>query len=255
MPPYILFYFVVLLTSAVASAVPVEGFDSIFLIGRGTPTVAVSLAVDRMQAAWLEETYQRTRLIATVPITESIFFHGGIQGDTSPTPWSRSAAFFKSDWKFSQESLLSLKYTYSAWNYLSSSRDLLTFEYSSFFPFSDKSGVYLCLGYFYRWLRQSWNQPWAQPFNWSTDDQQGFISLLLGWQWAFGNNNYWTLDFNNREPFDHHNLDHLAADLTVNWSVTPDLYLNLTTGVRTSSTFVGTIYPAQYQVGLGFTYR
>ncbi|MBX9765740.1 MAG: hypothetical protein K2X47_00590, partial [Bdellovibrionales bacterium] len=233
MTAYILFHFIGLMTAGVANAVPVEGFESLFLIGRGTPTVTASLAQDQIQSAWLDQDYQRTRLQISSPLFDGPFFlTGGFQIQTSSNPSDRSAAFLKTDWRFAEASQLSVKYTYSAWNYLSSSRDLLTFEYSSFFPFGKMSGVYLSVGYFHRWLRQSWDKNWAQPLNLDTEDHMGFISLLIGWQWEFGTDNYWTIDINNREPFDHHNLDHAAIDSTVNIGIGDALFLNLVAGMR-----------------------
>ena len=250
----ILLYFISVLTAGVAQAFPMEGFEPTFLIGRGKPGTSATLAIDRVDSVWLEEKYQSARIQTTVPVTDSFLLNAGFKGESSPNPWAHSAGYLKSDWKFAESSLVSLKYTYHAWNLLPASRDIFTLEYSAFFPYSKLSGVYLCLGYFHRWLRQSWDSDWARPLNLQTEDNQGFFSLLIGWQWEFGNQNYWTIDINNRDAFDHHNLDHAAFDLTINWSVADTVYVGLLGGIRTSSTFMGTVYPAQYQVGIGLTY-
>lgn len=255
MTAYILFHFIGLMTAGVANAVPIEGFESLFLIGRGTPKTTVSIAQDAVQSGWLDESYQRTRVQISAPVFEGPFLlTGGFFNQTAPTPSERSAFFLRTDWRTTETSLISLKYTYSAWNYLSSSRDLLTLEYSSFFPIAKRSGVYFSIGYFHRWLRQAWNKKWAQPLNWDTEDHMGFFSFLVGWQWELGSESYWTIDINNREPFDHHNLDHLGIDSTFNFALGPSLYLNVVGGIRSASTFVGTIYPVQNHFSIGITY-
>lgn len=228
-----------------------EGLDNFGLNGHGQGTTSISTAIDYRNVKWLSD-YESFQLIAGIPVGSSQLTYGG-RATVANTWGDRTSYFARYDLRFGDTSSLGLKWIHTDWKFISSSKDTLAFDFNSFFDWGPKSGFYVSIGGYYRWLRQRWNDPWWTPFSFSTQDQQGMMQACVGWQKSLGKESYLTFDINTRDSFEYYNLDNMAIDLSINIGGGPGFYWNLFGGTRTSASFVGTMMASEIYAGAGFT--
>jgi hypothetical protein len=129
-------------------------------------------------------------------------------------------------------------------------------DYNVFFPIgSNRNGIYVSMGYYYRWLKQRWNTNWSAPFNFSTDDQEGYAQGELGFQKSIGNaGSYWTLDLNYRDNYSYYHFDNVAFEGTFNAAFSQNFIIRMSVGIRTAALFMGTGSISENFAGLGFVF-
>lgn len=238
------------LTTSVAGALPPEGFENVTLLGRGTASKYYSAAITHQKPIW-RSSFQSAQYYFGLPVG-SDYFTAGVRSSITPSWGDRDAYFLRYDFVMLKSSSFSFKWMHENWRYISTSKESAGFEYNLFYGAEGRrSGVYLSLGYYHRWLKQAWNDPWWSPFNLDTQDQEGYATFTLGWQTAFGTNgSYFTVDMNSRDPYSYYTMDNIAFDLGLNFNA-GKFIVRTVVGMRTSALFMGTGAVSEYYGSLG----
>lgn len=161
----------------------------------------------------------------------------------------RDAWFLRYDFLFGEQNSLSFKYIHENWYWLSSGKESIGLSFNSMTSWN----FYYTVGYYFRWLKQSWDRGAYAPFTFSTDDKEGFVVLVLGWKFELSSGSFWTVDFNNRDSFSYYSSDNWAVDFK--YYLPSDTFtISILAGFRLSGLFGLAPYPATGYGGLGVEY-
>lgn len=243
-------FFGVVLTGSVAQALPSEGFENFTLLGRGTASSYYSASIADQKPVWRQE-FQSAQYYWGTPVGTN-YFTAGARVSFTPSWGDRDAYFLRFDYRVFQSTSFAFKAMHENWRYISTAKESAGLEYNTFFGLDGrKSGMYATFGYYHRWLKQAWNEPWWAPTNLTTSDQEGYFLFALGWQTAFGTSgSHFTLDMNNRDPYSYYTMDNIAFDLGLNIDA-GKLIWRVVLGMRTAALFMGTGSVSEYYGSIG----
>lgn len=173
----------------------------------------------------------------------------GYKSSLDPETNKRDAWYVRYDYNFSKGYSVNFKFIHENWYWLTSAKESMGLAYNV----NTDLGLYYSVGYYFRWLKQSWDDDPYIPFTFDTDDKEGFLTLLLGI--AFDNgHDYWTLDFNNKEAYSYFSADNWAVDFKYHLKTGSSSYLTFLLGVRFTGIMGLSPYPAATYTGLGLQY-
>jgi hypothetical protein len=240
------------LTTSVASAFPPEGFENYAILNRGFTTGGLSTSMMYSHPVWTGD-YESFDVIGNVPIGNDVLTFGG-RATVANYFGDRTAYFARYDWTWAETMGMSFKWAHEDWKYISTSKDAFGGELNFLWPMGEaaQSGLYFTVGANYRYIKQRWDSPWWAPLNTNTKDREWFFVGCLGYKFSLGKYSFWTLDANTRDAFGYYALDNVAFD-TKFYVGSQTFLFNILFGVRTSATWVGTMYPSNYYGGIGFT--
>lgn len=227
-----------------------EGLNNFTIFNKAGTSSSLSPQIQYAKPVWTTA-YSMFEAIASTPLGSNLLTYGA-KVNVGSAYGDRDAYLLRYDFIFAGTSSLSLKWTHEDWKYISTSKDSFGFEYNSYVPILDKSGVYGCIGGYYRYLKQKWNDPWWSPFNYNTKDQEYYFTGALGWKMALGEKSFYTFDLNIRDAWAYYGLDNVAFDLNFYLNGGPNFLWKLNAGTRSSALWVGTLYPSIYYFGVGF---
>ena len=240
---------VALLTRGVGHASPPEGLSNYGVLNKGKAGKSLESILTYNSPVFRADD-QSLDVISSLPAGGNLITVGG-RATIASTYGEKAGYLLRYDWMVGQQSSLSLRWTHEEWKYIATSKESFGFEFNVANPLQS-GGLYLAAGGFYRLVKQRWNSPWWSPFNFNTEDRDGFISGLIGWKFSLGERNLYTFDMNIRDTFSYYSLDHIAFDNNFYFSGGGNFYWRILLGVRTSADWVGTMYPAIYYGGIGF---
>ncbi len=240
----------VLLTASVSSALPAEGFENFAIINQGKTQNYFSTNFDYQAPVWRND-FESVELMGGTPIGNNLLSVGA-KTMIGPQTGERSAYFARFDWILFDTQSIALKYIHEDWSYIASSKEVWSADYNLFAPFGTNSGFYMSLGYYYRWLKQRWNEPWASPLNYDTRDQESFLQGVFGLKVPiFSDANFMTFDINWRDNFSYYNADNFALD-TGFYFPGESFLLRINLGMRTAAVTMGAAAPSEYYGSIGF---
>jgi hypothetical protein len=239
------------MTASVARALPPEGFESFTLFGSGKTAPYLSGALTYQRPVYRDD-YASLEVVKAFT-NGSDLITVGARSMISPTIGDRDAYFLRYDLTVFQTSSLGLKLIHENWRYISSSKDSIGIDYNIYFGSPRlRSGVYVSLGGYYRYLKQRWNDPWWTPTNLNTQDQEGYALFVLGVQGSLGNSgSFFTFDINTRDHFSYYNMDNMAFDLALNLD-SNHLLWQFIMGFRTTALTMGTASLSESYLSFGF---
>lgn len=240
----------VTLTSSVAFSFVPEGFENFAILNLGMPSTGVSSQLQYTNPIWSADS-ESLDVVGNTPLFEDNLLTFGGQATVANKWGDRTAYFLRYDWILGDTTSLSFKWAHADWKYVMSSKDSYGVELNSMWQWGMDSGVYFGFGGYYRLLRQSWDEEWWVPFNSRTKDREGYFTAILGMKHQMTMSSFYTFDINVRDTWAYYGLDNVAWDLAF-YLGGRGLYLKVTAGLRTSATWVGTMYPASQYVGFGF---
>jgi hypothetical protein len=228
-----------ILTCSVANGLPTEGFESFTLYGNGTLPPFHRFEVTHQKPVWRNE-FQNIQYVGGTTLGENYLSYGA-RTTLGPQWGDRDAYFLRYDYTIFKVTSLAVKLMHENWRYISTSKDTFGLEYNAYFGFQgQRSGAYFSFGGYYRWLKQSWNDPWWSPMNLNTEDQEGYFQFVFGWQKSLGSGgSFLTLDINNRDAFSYYTMDNLGFDLALNLD-SGGIVWRAGVGARTSALTMGT---------------
>lgn len=251
MPKIILAW--VLMTTGVSLALPPEGLENFALLNDGKPSRNFGVDFVYQSPAWRDD-FESVQGLIGVPMGSDLFTFGA-RGMVGPRSGERSAYMGRYDWIFGKGQSFALKYIHEEWSYIASAKEVWGADYNLFVNFGQSTaGFYMALGYYYRWLKQRWNQPWGDPLNYNTRDQESFLQGVFGLKIPlFSDANFITFDLNWRDRFSYYNFDNMAFDAGI-YFPGEGFLLRLNGGIRTSAVTMGAGYAAEYYGGMGFVF-
>lgn len=143
------------------------------------------------------------------------------------------------DYTFGGTQSVSLKWLHNDWNYMASAQENIALEYNAYVPVESLgTGGYFTLGIYQRWLKQSWNNNYQNPFSLDTDDTSMFLAATFGILFKVGSEgSFITIDLNNRDTFNFYNSDDVGTDLSYYWKLESENFIRLIAGTRWSGFF------------------
>lgn len=239
------------LTTGVAYAIPPEGLENFGVLNQGkvSDSSAIKLSLDRPV---FRPDFESLQYVGGTTLGENYLSYGA-RGTLAPKAGDRSAFFLKYDWVFDKKHSFAIKYIHEVWQYISSAKESFGVDYNGYFPLGKgQTGVYVSFGGYYRYLKQRWDEGWYNPFNLSSEDQEGFFQGVLGWQIGLPEaRDFVTIDVNWRDEFSYYNFDNAGFDLGFNFEG-KGLVGKIIFGIRTAAITMGTGNITEYNLAIGF---
>lgn len=227
-----------LFIAPMAQAFPPEGFESYGLYLKESSNTRVYLQGENRNSYWKTEGLGYSIIGDYLNESENQWTFGYYQNSDEINS-NQSAYFVRYDLIPWESHSLSLKYLHQDWYYIESGQENIGLEFSGIFPMEfARSGFYYSIGFYYRWLKQNWNQDANKPFTFATQDKSGFACFTVGFQKKLSNKgSFLTFDYNNRDAFNYQNADSWATDLSLNIAIGKKNFLKIYYGVMWGGTF------------------
>ncbi|GEM_PF-3726828 len=224
--------------SSIAYGLPPEGLEGYGIYSKESANYHVYLQGENRNSYW------KTEGLGTSIISDYLNESGnqwtlGFYQNADTVNSNHLAYFVRYDLIPWETHSLSLKYLHQDWYFIESGQENIGLEFSGYFPFElARSSFYYSIGFYYRWLKQSWNQDAHKPFSFQTEDKSGFPTFTLGFQKELSDDgSFLTFDYNDRDAFNYQNGDSWSTDLSVNISFGEERFLKLYYGVMWGGTF------------------
>ncbi len=244
---------VVTLTGGVSQALPPEGFENFAILNKGKAHSFFEIDFTYQAPVWKNDVQSAQAMLGLASGTN--LWTLGAKTQVSPFVGERSAYFIRYDLTFLSTNSFAIKYIHEEWSYIASAKEVWSGDFNFFVPWSNgASGYYMTIGYYYRWLKQRWNEDWGNPLNYNTRDQESWFQGLLGFKVGMGSSNFMTFDLNWRDNFTYYNFDNMAFDLGLHFP-SPGFLFKLNGGVRTSALTMGAGLAAEYYALAGFQFN
>lgn len=177
------------------------------------------------------------------------YYNLGVNSSIGDAAGEKLAYYLRYDFRFGEQSSISLKYLHEDWFYIDSAKESWGLEYNSAFDFVQNTwGFYYSIGIFYRWLKQSWNDNPHSIFNYDTEDQSAFLSLLFGWR-KIDNERHWGFEMHNRDAFSYYNTNHVNFEVYYTFLSTYDA-ISIYTNMKTTGLMVGAPNMSEWTIGI-----
>ena len=239
--------------TSIACAFPPEGLEGFAIYSKESTDYHVFLQAEKRNSYWKTEGLGTSIMADYVTEAENQWTLGFYQ-NTDKINDNEIAYFARYDLIAWETHSVSLKYLHQDWYYIESGQENIGLELSGAFPLEfSRTSFYYSIGFYYRWLKQSWDQDAHKPFTFKTEDKSGFGSFTLGFQKQLtSNGSFLTFDYNDRSAFNYQNGDTWSTDLGINIAFRKDRYLKFYYGALWSGvfTFLPGI-PASEYYGIG----
>jgi hypothetical protein len=180
--------------------------------------------------------------------SDSHLYIMGYQASENLDEVQRDAWFIKYEYLLSNASI-SFKYIHNNWYWISSGKESLGLS----FNLNTSWGGYSNFGYYHRWLKQAWNSSPYSPFNFNTNDKDGFFIFNLGWSFEYSGS-ILTVDFNNRDAFNYYSADNWALDSKYYMLINNDLAFTTTLSIRFTGLWGAAPYPGSGHLAVGLEF-
>lgn len=198
------------------------------------------------QSSWTDE-YKYGEFLIGAGRTNNLLL--GYKSSFDDKNNKRDAWTMRYDLVVGDHNSFSLKYIHQNWYWLEAGKESVGLAFNS----STKIGFFYTIGYYVRWLKQKWDPSPYSPFNFETDDEEGFPILVFGWKYLMKGKSYWTLDLNNVDNFSYYSADNWASDFKYFIPI-KSYTLTFSAGIRWSGILALAPYPATGYLGTGISF-
>lgn len=230
------------------SALPPEGFEN-FVIMRSTQSLS-SITMNWNYPYYRAEYYNIEFLNSENK--DSSIDTWGLYLSLSPDGLERDGYFYRKDFKWGQYSSISFKYLHEDWRYIVTGKESLTLAWNHYNDWNGR-GLYLNFGYYHRWLKQRWNTNQYIPLTFNTEDNEGYLSFILGYKGMTIDDCFWTIDINSQNQFSNFHFSNVALDISYN-ILSDGILLRSYFSARTASYFVGAPAYSSFHLGIGLVF-
>jgi len=236
-----------------AQAVPPEGLEGFSILGNGKPKEASFYSnVGYVNPSFTSD-YETFQVYGGTLTPLKNYISAGGSMTVGNKFGDRAAYFARYDWTFWRSSF-GIKWAHEDYRYINAGKNSIGLDFNSSIGVTKKSGAYISIGVFDRWINYRWNQPSWSPINFGGEDHQANLQGCLGiFVGEFLGTSFTTLDVNTKDVFSYYNLDNVGIDTTFNWGE-GNRFFRLTAGARFSGVSGVTSDYSDVHVLLGLVY-